>query len=331
MSIKNSVFVTMISMTVGCFTVVLLSSIFLFNNEINTVFIIIVKILIIAGLLAVCIILASRVSGRIEGRLINMMNEIREAKEYAERSNQAKSEFLSRMSHEMRTPMNAILGIMQILKMQYPSDNDKLEKYFSKIDAASQQLLKMIDDILDLTDMEYGAFKLLESVFDLKSLSSKVFHTVNFNASKKQQTLVITVDPAIPPLLTGDGKRLEQVITALLANAVKFTPENGEINFNVHVNDIKNETIKIKVEIADNGIGIPQEHHGLIFNIFEQVDGSSVRKHSGIGIGLALAKRIVEMMGGKIWVESEPEKGAKFTFTCDFRVYESPEKSTTSP
>ena len=253
--------------------------------------------------------------------ITNDLTEIRElekglivAKEQAEHSSRAKSEFLARMSHEMLTPMNGIMGMMQIIQMRGIPDSAK--ENFDKMNTASRQLLKLINDVLDIAGMEYGISKLTDSIFDFKALVQEVSQEAGYNASIKQQSLNFNIDPAIPCSLTGDKKRLTQVIANLLANAVKFTPEKGEISFDARVLNEDNGVVTLQIEVCDNGIGITKEQQNKLFNIFEQVDGGNTRKQGGIGIGLALSKRIIEMMNGNIWVESELSKGSKFFFTC---------------
>ena len=234
------------------------------------------------------------------------------AKELAEHSSRAKSEFLSRMSHEMRTPMNAIMGMLQIAG----KNPEKIDDSLMKIDIYSRSLLKMIDDVLDVSGMEYGVFKLNDSIFDFSAMILEILQTAQYNASAKQQSFTHSIDPLIPTLLKGDEKRLKQVIVNLLANAVKYTPNNGEISFFARLIDKKRGVITLQIEVTDNGIGIPQNEQIGLFDIFEQVDGGNTRKHGGIGIGLALSKRIVEMMDGNIYISSEQGKGSKFTFNC---------------
>ena len=239
------------------------------------------------------------------------------AKEQAEHLSRAKSEFLSRMSHEMLTPMNAIMGMMQLVRMY--GLPDYIKENMDEMDTASQNLLKLINDVLDVSGMEYGSFTLSESVFDFNEMVKDVLQELGYNASAKHQTFYSSIAPEIPASLTGDEKRLKQVIVNLLGNAVKFTPEHGEIDFKARVLNEDNEMITLQIEVDDNGIGISKEQRNSLFDIFEQVDGGYKRKHGGIGIGLALSKRVIEMMDGNIWVESELKQGAKFTFTCKLK------------
>ena len=241
----------------------------------------------------------------------------RDAIQQAEHLSRAKSEFLSRMSHEMRTPMNAIIGMLQVIDVFGVPDN--IKEHCNVMDSSAHTLMKMIDDVLDVSDMEYGTFKLSDSVFNFNIMARDLLREADKNAYKKRHILDCRVDPAIPPLLSGDEKRLKQVINILLSNAIKFTPENGEINFDAGKINEDAGTITLQIMVADNGIGISKEQQDKIFNIFEQSDSSFTREYNGIGTGLALSKRIVEMMDGSIWVESELGKGAKFYFTCKLK------------
>ena len=257
----------------------------------------------------------------------NDLTEIRElesgliiAKEYAEHSNRAKSDFLSRMSHEMLTPMNAIIGLMEVVKIQ--GIPESIKEFLHEIDHASHELLRLINQVLDMSGMAYGVFKLIDSVFDIDAMIRDIQHTTAIHASEKHQTFYAHINSAMPVSLVGDERRLKQVLATLLANAIKFTPERGAISFSARVLDENKEVITLQFEVTDNGIGIPKEYQDKLFAIFEQADGGMTRKHGGIGIGLALSKRIIELMGGKIWVDSEPGKGATFTFTCQLKKEE---------
>ncbi|MCL2036839.1 MAG: ATP-binding protein [Oscillospiraceae bacterium] len=242
--------------------------------------------------------------------------ELAEAKELAEYSSRAKSEFLSRMSHEMRTPMNIIMGVLQVIKFRPES----AEEYLDDINTASRNLLDLIDDVLDASSIEYGGFRLYEVVFNSMAMFKECIHAAKIKTSEKNQGLVINIDPFIPELIVGDEKRLKQIILNLLGNAVKFTPQHGEISLTITMLDNEesesDSVLTIKVEVDDNGIGVSEKDKDTIFELFEQADGSGSRGFGGVGIGLPLSKRIVEMMNGKIWVESELGKGASFKFIC---------------
>jgi signal transduction histidine kinase len=235
----------------------------------------------------------------------------------AEYAHRAKSEFMARMSHEMRTPMNAIMGLTHLV--QIIKEPDKVKQYFNEIDIASKQLLGLIDDVLDISGMEHDTFKLNDAVFSFKQMFHTVQQSIVSHVTEKQQTFNYTIDSSIPESLIGDEKRLRQVMGNLLSNAIKFTPKKGEINFKAGVLGEDKESVTLQMEIADNGMGISREQQESLFQIFEQIDGGNTRKHSGIGLGLHLSRRIIEMMDGKIGVESELGKGSRFTFTVKLK------------
>ena len=292
------------------------------NDTIKLWFFAINGVLIMFVVLAACFLPANSYAGTVNNRLESMNIDIRDIREQLEYSSRAKSEFLSRMSHEMKTPLAAIIGTIELAKIQdFP---EKVRKYFNGIDIASHQLLSLIDNVLDISSMEYGAFNLSCKVFNFNKMSQNALQEINHIASEKKQKITSKIEPQIPTFLLGDENCLKKVITCLLANSVKFTPEHGEIGFHARLLDqnMDNGEITLQIEIADNGIGIPKKYQYKLFEIFEQTDGSLSRKYGGIGIGLPLSKRIIEMMGGNIWVESEPEKGAKFTFTCKLKYPE---------
>jgi len=235
------------------------------------------------------------------------------AKEVAEQSSRAKSDFLSRMSHEMRTPLHAITGFTSMLKTA--KNPEIIEECFQEINNASSHLLGLIEDMLDAISLEEKTIKPEKSGFSLYTLIDNVLKDVQSYIDLKQQTLSHNIDPLIPGAVLGDKKRLAQVIRNLLMNANKFTPERGEIGLDVFMQSEKAGTIVLKIVVKDNGIGIPKEKQETIFSLFEQADGGTSRAYDGAGLGLTISKYIVEMMGGKIWVESQPGKGAKFSFT----------------
>ncbi|MCL2819283.1 MAG: ATP-binding protein [Oscillospiraceae bacterium] len=252
----------------------------------------------------------------LEAGLIAAKEQAEHHRELAEHSSRAKSEFLARMSHEMLTPMNAITGMLQIVKLKnIPND---IDDYIGEITKASNHLLNLINGVLDISGTEYGVFKLAHEEFNFVAMITNVIQTAQYNASQKKQGLVSFIDAKIPEKLRGDEMRLQQVIGNLLANAVKFSPDGSDIRFDARMLSNENNKVTLRFEVQDSGIGISEEQQKGLFTIFEQVDGSITRKHGGIGIGLALSKRIVELMGGTITLESDLDKGAKFTFTCVF-------------
>jgi len=241
----------------------------------------------------------------------------RDAIQHAEYLSRAKSEFLSRMSHEMRTPLNTIMGILQVFDLMGVPNN--IKENCNVMNNAARALLRLIDDVLDISDLEYGSFSITEAAFDFKTMVWDILREADEHATKKKQLLDCRVDPSIPDSITGDKKHLKQIINTFLSNAIKFTPENGEINFNAHVINDSNNILTIGIEVSDNGIGISKEQQDRLFSVFEQGDVSLTREYGGIGIGLALSKRIIELMGGKIQLESELGKGAKFLFTFNLK------------
>jgi len=226
------------------------------------------------------------------------------AKDQAEASNRAKSDFLSRMSHEMRTPMNAIIGMTSIAKSA--SSLDRKDYCLDKIDDASIHLLGVINDILGMSKIEAGKFDLSFTEFNVEKMLIKVANVVNFRVDEKQQDFVVHVDKSIPPSIVSDEQRLTQVLTNLLSNAVKFTPEHGTITLHAEKTEETDGSCTLRFNVTDTGIGISKEQQTKLFRSFEQADGSISRKYGGTGLGLAISRRIVEMMDGEIWVESAP-------------------------
>ena len=255
---------------------------------------------------------------KLEAGLISAKEDAEYQRKLAEHSSRAKSEFLSRMSHEMRTPMNIISGMLQVVSKKGVPDD--IKKHIDDINKASAHLLEMINDVLDVSGMEHGIFKLDIEEFNTSAMFNELYKKAEHNASQKNQVLHFNTDPSIPQTLKGDENRLKQAISNLLKNAIKFSYDNDEIIFNIEVKNVDNKKITLLFEVIDNGIGISEDQQKALFTMFEQVDGSITRKHGGIGVGLSLSKRIIEMMDGDIWVESEPGKGTKFTFTCVLEV-----------
>ena len=248
-----------------------------------------------------------------------IMDNIRltNAKETAEHESRSKSVFLANMSHELRTPMNAIIGMTFIGLMAH--DAQRKDYSLKKIDEASKHLLGVINDILDVSKIEAGRFELYEEDFNFEKTLQQVVNVINFRVDEKDQRLTVYVDKEIPVILHGDNQRLAQVLTNLLGNAVKFTPEKGSINLRTYYDGEENGVCVVRITITDTGIGISPEQQAQLFTSFSQAESSTTRKFGGTGLGLSISKSIVELMGGKIWIESELGKGATFGFTVHIK------------
>ncbi|MDL2258445.1 response regulator [Eubacteriales bacterium OttesenSCG-928-K08] len=238
------------------------------------------------------------------------------AKDQAESSNRAKSDFLSRMSHEMRTPMNAIIGMTTIA--QKSNDPERKEYCLDKISDASTHLLGVINDILDMSKIEANKFELNPEEFEFDKMLAQAVTVIHFRVDEKKQNLFVNVDERLPKMLVGDDQRLAQVITNLLSNAVKFTPEGGDITLAVElINETDDGICTLEFSVKDTGIGISQEQQSRLFRSFEQADGGIARRFGGTGLGLAISKSIVNLMGGDIRVASQEGVGSSFIFTAE--------------
>jgi signal transduction histidine kinase/PAS domain-containing protein len=255
-------------------------------------------------------ITASTIAGVIMRNIYNTM--LKDALHRATEASKAKGEFLSNMSHEMRTPLNAIIGMTAIGKNA--STIERKDYALGKIDDASTHLLGVINDVLDMSKIEANMLELSPVEFNFEKMLEKVVAVINFRVDEKRQKLTVYIDKEIPPILIADDQRLSQVVTNLLGNAVKFTPEEGLINLNARFMGEEDGLCSLQVSVSDTGIGISSEQQKHLFNSFQQAESSITRKYGGTGLGLAISKSIIEMMGGTIGVQSEPGKGSIFTF-----------------
>lgn len=235
------------------------------------------------------------------------------AKEAAELASKAKGNFLSNMSHEMRTPMNAIIGMTSIARNA--QDLERKDYCLAKIDDASTHLLGVINDILDMSKIEADKFELSYTDFDFEKMLQKVVSVNNFRVEEKRQQLVVIIDENIPDVIICDEIRLAQVVSNLVSNAVKFTPEKGHVRIEAKLILEKEGECTIQIEVKDTGIGLSGEQQSRLFRSFEQADSGTARKYGGTGLGLAITKSIIEMMDGDVWIESELGMGAIFGFT----------------
>jgi len=234
-----------------------------------------------------------------------------------ELATQAKSAFLANMSHEIRTPMNAIIGMTSIGKSS--TDMERISDCFSKIEDASKHLLGVINDILDISKIESGKLELSPADFSFEKMLHRVVDVINFRVEEKQQKLAVHIDDAIPDDLVADDQRLAQVVANLLSNAVKFTPNEGSIRLDTQFLGEENGVCTIQIKVTDTGMGISADQQARLFQAFQQAGSDTSRKFGGTGLGLAISKSIVEMMGGRIWIKSEPGEGSTFGFIVHVR------------
>ncbi|HET9261404.1 MAG TPA: response regulator [Vicinamibacterales bacterium] len=258
-------------------------------------------------------------------RLAQLVKELEISRRRAEEATEAKSAFLANMSHEIRTPLNAILGMTK-LALQTRLTIEQRD-YLTTVESSAESLLGIVNDVLDFSKIEAHRLDLERAEFDLREGVGDAARLLALRAGEKGIELACRIAPDVPEVLLGDEGRLRQVLLNVMGNAIKFT-NHGEVVVSVHLETGVRNVVILHFTVADTGIGIAPEKQAKIFQAFTQADGSTTRRYGGTGLGLAIAVRLVELMGGRMWVESEPGRGSTFHFTA---VFEAPEPAAAKP
>lgn len=265
-----------------------------------------------------------RFRNELEEKIQERTERLEEAKAMAEAANRAKSEFLANMSHELRTPLNAIIGFSEALSEGlYGPLNEKQKEYLKDIERSGIRLLNTINDIIDVSRIEAGAVTLENAEFSLKELLFSSEAIFGEKAKMHNIEMTYSLEEGLD-IIKGDQRKLKQILVNLISNSIKFTPDGGKVNViakravNKYGDKVDADFIEISVE--DTGIGIDEKDVPKLFQAFQQLESPYQKRYEGTGLGLFLIKRLIEMMGGKIWVQSEKGRGSKFTFVIPLKM-----------